>query len=219
MRQMTRRCGALAALLLLGVAAVAGADTVRADVDLTTHDIGSKETLLGDTVADAIRGAAHADIAFVPASSFADITLPKGAVNSADIVRALDSAYRTDTIVLVKLTGSQVVRALEQSVYLYPNTFNGFLSVSGLSATVNASADGDHRVSSVRVGGEPIDASHIYHVAMPEPLANGAYMYFRVWKKTDIQKDTERTLESALTAWLTEHRTLAKTEDRLALKK
>jgi 2',3'-cyclic-nucleotide 2'-phosphodiesterase (5'-nucleotidase family) len=222
MPAVSRRTLLGAALVGVGVlslsASQAWADVIRAEVDLNTHDIGSKETVIGDLVADAIKAQAKSDIAFIPASSFADVVIPKGSISTNDVLKTLDNAYKSDSIVVVKLTGEQIAKALEQSVYLHPSSFNGFLSVSGVTGSANDNADREKRVSSVRVNGDSLENSKVYRVAMPAPLADGAYMYFKIWKKSDIQKDTGKSVESAVTAYLTDHKTITKGDDRLVFK-
>lgn len=222
MRSLGRRRVALAGIaaamaLLPGVVPAGPAEAQRADVELTTKDIGSKETALGDFVADAIRAAAKSDAAFIAASSFAeDVTLPKGSVTAADIVRALE--YKGDTIVIVKLTGDQIRRALEHSLYLYPKFNSAFLHFSGMVVTINPDSEKERRVVSVKINGEPLQAGKTYRVAMPAPLANGALAYFKIWKKSDIEKDTNKTLESAIIDYLNDHKTIGKSEERLVSK-
>jgi hypothetical protein len=53
---------------------------------------------------------------------------------------------------------------------------------------------------------------------MPAPLANGALAYFKIWKKSDMDKDTGKTLEDALHDYLADHKTIAKGEERLVVK-
>ena len=201
-----------------GIAASACADeTVRSEVELSTKDIGNKETALGDLIADALRAEARSDAAFIAASSFTDIPpLPKGSVTGADILKALE--YGGDDVVVVKLTGDQVRRALEHGLYLYPKFNSAFLQVSGLVVTLNNDAAREERIVSVKIAGEPLQAGKVYKVAMPAPLANGALAYFKIWKKSDMDKDTGKTLEAALHDYLADHKTIAKGEERLVVK-
>lgn len=197
---------------------VARADTYRADTRLTAENIGAKQTALGDLVADAIRAAVHADIAFIAASSFSDppVSIGAGAFTDAEVLKTLE--YRNDTVVTVKLTGEQVRAALEHSLYLYPKTNSSFLQLSGLVIVVNPEADGEHRLVSARVNDEPLSAGKVYRVAMPSPLANGALAYFKYWKKSDIEKESGKTLENALLSYLSTHRVVGKGDDRLVVK-
>lgn len=218
----SRRCvQALFRLLLVLIpcafpVSAGSAQALRADVELSTKGADSRETVLCDFVADAIRADSKADISFIAASSFDEVTIAKGNVTSADVLRSL--GYKNDNILLVKLSGDQIVRALENGLYLYPKANSGFLQFSGLVVTINPAAEKEKRVVSVKVGGDSLDASKSYRVAMPAPLANGALLYYKIWKKSDIQKDTERTLETAVTTYLTDHKTITKGDDRLVPK-
>lgn len=221
MRPLGRRLVALVGLLgtmapMLCVTAAGFAETLKAEVELTTKDVGSKETTLGNIIADALRAAAKSDAAIIAASSFNEVSLPKGNVTNEDILKALE--YKGDTVVIVKLTGDQLRRALEHSLFLYPKYNSGFLHVSGLTVTVDPNADKEKRVVSIKVNGDPLENGKTYRVAMPSPLANGALAYFKIWKKSDIDKDTDKTLEAAVNSYLSDKKTLGKGDDRLVIK-
>jgi 5'-nucleotidase/UDP-sugar diphosphatase len=212
--------GLLGALALVSGASAAGSgDTNRTDVELSTRDVGARETALGDLVADAIRASAKADAAFIPAATFTEmpITIKVGAFTAADLLKTLE--YKNESIALVKLTGDQLRGAMEHSLVLYPKSNSSFLQISGLTVTVNPDGDNDRHVVSIRVGGDPIAAGKTYRVAMPLTLANGALTYFKYWKKSDLEKDTEKTLESVITSYLADHKTISKGDERLVAKK
>lgn len=190
----------------------------RSEVELTTREIDSRENVLGGLVADAIREVAHADAAFIAASSFAEIpALPRGNVSIESVLKALD--FRSDSVLVVKLTGQQIVRALEHGLYLYPKPNSGFLQFSGLTVTIQPEAEKEGRVVSVKVGGSPLDLERTYRVAMPAPLANGALAYFKIWKKSDIETDTKVTLEEAVTRHLRTRKTVTRGDERLIVLK
>ena len=221
MRPLGRRSVALAGLLgaiaMLCVAAAGFADAIKTDVELSTKEADSRESVLCDVVADAIRASAKSDAAFIAATSFNDsTTLPKGSVNSKDLSNAL--VHKDENIVIVKLKGEQITRALEQGLYLYPKSNSAFLQFSGLVVTINPQAEAGKRVVSVKIGGDALEAGKTYKVAMPAPLANGGLAYFKIWSKSDIDKDTEKTVDAALTAYLADHKTLSKGDERLVRK-
>ncbi len=211
-----------AAAMMLLVIPSGRADTIKTEVELTTKEIGSKECQLGQFIADALRETAKADIAFVAASSFTEnITLPKGKAETADLLRALD--FKTDAISVLKLTGAQVRKAMEHSLYLYPKTNSGFLQFSGMKVTINPDAEKDARVVSITVGDEALKNDKTYRVAVPSPLADGALAYSKIWKKSDIDKEAEKevkdkTLETAVTAFVKGRKSLSKGEERLVIK-
>ena len=211
--------GVSALLLLAGGALRADdalrADTYRSDVDLSSKDIATRQVPLGDLVADAVRASAQTDAALVPASAFSEatVTLARGGFTLNDILKAVE--YKNETVAIVKVTGAQLRAALENSLYQYPARSSALLQTSGLVVGFSADADAGKRVTSVKIKGALLQPDKTYRVAMPIPLANGGNAYFKYWKKSDIEKDTDVTLEAALTAYLGNHKTIAKGEDRL----
>jgi 2',3'-cyclic-nucleotide 2'-phosphodiesterase (5'-nucleotidase family) len=218
MRPYGRRTVALAglfgAMALIGAgSACARADTLRAEVELSTKEVGSKETVLGDLMADAIHAAVKCDAAFIAADYFNEVTIAKGPIAAADLLKAL--VMPGDNITIVNLTGDQIQRGMERSLFLYPKFNSGFLQTSGLSVTFKPDADADRRVISVKLNGDTLEPGRMYHIAMPAPLAKGGLAYFKIWKAGDIEKDTDTTLQMAVNSYLSDHKTFSKGEDRL----
>jgi len=229
--QMTPRRGVVLVALfwaivvggLCGVAPrVAAQESIKSEIDLSTKDIGAKENAIGNLVADSIRSEAKTDIALIAASYFTEDTkIAKGTVSLKDLLKTLE--YKDDSITVVKLTGSQILKALEHGLYLFPKGNSGFLHFSGMVVTIDASAEKEKRVLSVKIDGNTLEKSQTYKVAMPTPLANGALGYFSIWKKDDIDKGEtkrldEKTLEKAIKSHLKEHKTLSKGDERLVVK-
>ena len=222
MRPFGRRSVALVGLIgtmafSLCVAAAGSAETQKStDVELTTKEIGLKENVLGDFVADAMRASAKADIALIDASAFEEqVTVPKGKFTNADLIKAL--SYKSDTIFVLKLTGDQLRSALEHGLFLYPKFNSAFLQFAGMTVTVNPTGGADKHVVSIKVGGDALENSKTYSVAMRAPLANGGLAYSKVWKSSE-KKDTQKTLDAAITAYLTDHATISKGDERLVTK-
>ena len=220
-----RRClfalmGLTAAITLTAGAATRGRaepKIIFAD-DVTTAEIGSAETPLGDWVADAIRSASGAEMAFIAASSFASDARVSRNVTADGVIKSLE--YKDDSIVIVNLTGSQITRALEHGLYLYPKPNSGFLQFSGLTVTANPDGDKDKKVVSIRVDSGALESGKTYKVAMPAPLANGALAYFRIWSKDNIDQASvsrlaQTTLQVAIENYAKDHKTLTKGDDRL----
>lgn len=193
--------------------------SIKVARELTTRDVGAQESNLAEVIADAVREAAGTDIAFLAASAFNEVTIPKGTTTPDEVLKAL--AFKSDSIRIVRLKGSQVRQALERAVELYPQRRSAFLQVSGITFTVDASADPGKRVVSVKVGKNDLNSDSIYTVAMPAPLADGALTYYKVWSKADIDRDHDpnMTLEEAVTRYLANHATIGeKGEDRIVFK-
>lgn len=150
--------------------------------------VESSETNLGDLAADAYRTVTGADIAFVEASEIkADIAV--GGMSYNDVIRALPG---NKNISVAKVSGFDLMDALEMSARLYPNRNSGFLQVSGLtfdiqetvipSVTVDGlgnfvSVDADYRVTNVMVNGKELDLMGTYTVAGANDLINGKTGY------------------------------------------
>ncbi len=199
------------------VAAAGSADTQKStDVELTTKEIGLKENVLGDVVADAMRAGAKADVALIDASAFEEqVSVPKGKFTNSDLLKAL--SYKSDNIFVLKLTGEQLRLALEHGLFLYPKFNSAFLQFSGMIVTVNPGGGAEKHVVSVKVNGDTLESGRIYSVAMRAPLANGGLAYSKIWKNSE-KKDTQQTLEAAIDGYLSGHPTVAKGEDRLVNK-
>lgn len=143
--------------------------------------VRNHETNLGNFVADAARAVYGTDIGIVNGGGLR-ATLPAGELLYGDILRALPFANK---YMAIEITGQQLLDALEMSCFLYPQENGGFLSVSGISYTLDSSIPvgvqvdekgnfvkvrGRYRVQDVLVGGEPLDVSKKY------TIAGGAYV-------------------------------------------
>ncbi len=222
MRPIGRRTFALAGLagaMALGLSAAASGaiDALKStEVELTTREVGLKENLLGSVVADAVRDSAKADISLIDASAFEEqVTIPKGKFAAADLLKAL--SYKSDNIFTLKLTGEQIRAALEHGLFLYPKFNSAFLQFSGMTVTVNPDGGADKHVMSVKIGSDALENGKTYTVAMRAPLANGGLAYSKIWKSSE-KKDTSKTLEAAVTAYLKDHATISKGDERLVTK-
>lgn len=183
--------------LLLLPAAVAHSVAHAAD-SAAAGGVREMETEAGNMIADAVRDAGGADIALVPAAAFK----PGGAVQrpaSADQAAAL-LEVPTDEVVVLSLRGAQILAALERSVSFAPQPSAGFLQVSGVKFSYNASKAGGQRIGSATlVSGGPLEAAKTYKVATTRPLANGQQGYFQIWERDQITGGTGKSLKEALT--------------------
>ena len=141
------------------------------------------ETNLGDFCADAyLNQAGDADIAIINAGGIKR-EIKKGNITRNDIL-ALHPYGNYLTV--VRVTGQQVLDALEWSVHAMPEEFGGFLQVAGMTFEVDPTIPTpcvekdkifDHvdetmerRVRNVLVGGKPIDPNEYYRLASTDNL-------------------------------------------------
>lgn len=152
------------------------------DYALTTKDsagnraVRTAETNLGDLCADAYREVLGGDIGLCNGGGIRS-DLEAGDISVGGILNVYP--FGSDTCI-ISASGQQILDALELSACVYPKENGGFLQVSGLTYTIDASVpssvkrsdsldflsvDGPRRVKDVLVGGTPIDAAKMYKVA------------------------------------------------------
>ena len=117
----------------------------------------------------------------------ADIAV--GGMSYNDVMRALPG---NKNISVAKVSGFDLLDALEMSARLYPTRNSGFLQLSGLtfdiqetvipSVTVDGlgnfiSVDDDYRVTNVMINGKELDLMETYTVAGTNDLLNGKTGY------------------------------------------
>lgn len=201
-----------------GAAPLASKETVQVQTPLSGAGIAAKETNLGNLIADALRQTGRAEIALVPADEIvAKTQIPAGKADPEAIVDALRYGDDPgDTVVVLSLTGAQLLKVAERSVSRAPEPFDGFLQISGLQIRYSTGQPAGKRVSLVGVGGGEIEAGKTYRVATTRPLAGGSLGYFQIFDKKDIAEDTGVPLSKSLGDYLAAHKTLdIKTEDRI----
>lgn len=213
--------GALVMWCAVGAAAAPARSagvTVDVQLDLTTERVRVQESSLANVIVDAVRAAARADVALIPASWFVECAVPKGPAAASAFLGALD--LRTDVIVVARLTGDQLRRGVEHGLSLYPGKNPAFLQVSGMTVTIDGGAEPARRVLALRVGKAPVQDDRVYTVAMPSPLANGAQGYHRVWGKVTLDRALKATLEEATVDYLVAQKSVgAKSEERIVVRK
>lgn len=208
--------------LILATAAVAAPkvskDTVQVQTPLSASGVAAKETNLGNLIADAVRDTGRAQVGFVPADEIvSSASVPGGKVDTSAIMATLHYADDpSDTVVVLNLTGAQLLKVAERSVSRAPQPFEGFLQVSGLQIRYSPGQPEGKRVSLVGVGGGEIEASKTYRVATTRPLAGGSLGYFQIWSQKDIAEDTGISVAASLKAYLSAHKTVnSVVEDRI----
>lgn len=207
---------ASAIVIMIATSVTGQAADVIVKRTLSTRDVRTEESPLASVVADAIRAAGKAEIGLIAATSFTDATIPEGSAKPEDFVRSL--MFKSDTVVVMRLTGAQVKTALEHGLGMLPARSAAFLQVSGIRIRANPTAQRGSRVDSIQVGKAALDPSRTYTVAMPSPLAGGALVYSKAWSRTDMDRDTGTTLEDALKAFLATTKEIGNaTEERIVL--
>jgi 5'-nucleotidase len=126
----------------------------------------SAESTLGNLLADLMREATGADVAFMNAGGIRS-NLPKGELKYGDVfeVSPFDNFPAT-----VTLTGAQLVDMIRLTVA----GARGTLQPSGVRYTYDAAKTGSDRfVSATLANGDPIDPAKLYKVVLPDFLVSG----------------------------------------------
>ena len=194
-------------------------DTVQVQTALSGAGSSHAETNLGDLVADAVRQTGNAQVALIPSDEIdGSASIPAGKTDTSKIVGALHYAGDpSDTVVVLMLTGAQLLKVAERSVSRAPEPFDGFLQVSGLQIRYDAGQPEGKRVSLVGAGGSEVDAGKSYRVAMTRSLAGGSLGYYQIWTGKDISDDTGVSMSKSLSSYLAAHATINNVvEDRIS---
>ncbi len=142
-------------------------------VDLDGADVRTRETNLGDFVADVMRQTAGADAGIINGGTIRT-SIPRGKITMKDIYAVLPF---DNYLVAVCLTGAQLMAALEHGVARVEEPSGSFPQVSGLTFTYSRSAPAGSRVKDVMVGGCPLDPQKDYMVATNDFLVAGGDGY------------------------------------------
>ncbi|MGC2063944.1 MAG: 5'-nucleotidase C-terminal domain-containing protein [Thermodesulfovibrionales bacterium] len=145
----------------------------QALTDLDGENVRSRETNLGDLVADIMRQAAQADAAIIGGGSIRT-SIKKGDIRIKHIYAV--SPFN-NYIVAVRLTGRQVREALEHGLSAIDEGAGRFPQVSGLSFSFNRSATAGSRIRELMIAGLPAEPDREYTVATDDFLASGGDGY------------------------------------------
>lgn len=135
--------------------------------------VRTRETNLGNLVADIMRITLDADVAIQNGGGIR-ASVPAGPITLGDVYTVLPF---DNTLAGIELTGEQLWAALEHGVSNWPTEWGGFPQVSGLSFTFNPNNPVGQRVLSVTVGGQPLDPNKVYRVATNDFMAAGGDSY------------------------------------------
>ncbi len=135
--------------------------------------VRSRETNLGNVLADILRTRFGADVGLVNGGQIRD-SIPSGPVTFQQVIRALPFDSPTVTF---DLAGQHLLLALENSVSKLPRLDGRFLQVSGIAVTYDLSEPPGRRVREVTVNGKPLDPGRTYTIATDSFLADGGDGY------------------------------------------
>ena len=189
-------------------------------LDALSFSNRTKETNIGNYIADAYRNAAKSDVALVNGGSIrADLTYNVGTLTKRDVLSILPF---NNPIVKVEISGKTLREVLEHGVArsAEDNEPGRFPQISGMTFKFDATKTAGSRTSEIIVGGKPLDEKKIYSLATSDFLVSrggDGYTMFKgakvLIKADEAQKDSD-VLEQAIRN--APNKTIApKTENRI----
>ena len=198
-----------------------GAVFARTEVDLQGEkaDVRTGETNLGDLITDAMLWQANTlgepvDAAVTNGGGIR-ASISAGDITKKDINTVLPFG---NTLYIVKVTGAELLEALEASTYCTPEAIGGFPHVSGINYTINTGApydttslypdstygkpDSINRVMIQTVGGEAFDPNETYTIVTNDFLGAGGDTYY-AFKASPIGYDLGIPLDEVVMDYIT----------------
>lgn len=168
------------------------------ELDALSKSVRTKETNIGNFIADAYRKAADADAALVNGGSIrADLIYNPGPLTMRDVLSMLPF---NNPIVKVEVSGKLLADILEHGVArsAEDNEPGRFPQVSGMSFKFDTRKLPGQRVSDITVGGKPLDMNKTYTLATSDFLVSRGGDGYTMFKDAKIlisadkaQKDSD----------------------------
>lgn len=145
-------------------------------LDSRRSDVRTKETNLGDLIAEAMRVAVKADVGLTNGGGIrGDKTYDAGTqLTRKDILTELPFGNVTT---LLEVSGADLRAALENGVSQVEAKAGRFPQIAGMTMVYDPAAAPGSRVVEVTVGGKPLDDSATYTVATNDYMAGGGDGY------------------------------------------
>ena len=139
-------------------------------LDLREEVVRGGESNFGSYLADLMRAETHADVAIINGGALrGDRIVPAGPLTLKDLDTAL---VFDDRVVALRVTGNQLLQALENGVSRIEESDGRFPQVSGLSFAFDPGRPSDRRILWIRIGNRPLEPERIYTMAATAFLAN-----------------------------------------------
>ncbi|HYE92974.1 MAG TPA: 5'-nucleotidase C-terminal domain-containing protein, partial [Terriglobales bacterium] len=183
--------------------------TSSVELDSRRGSVRTRETALGNLVADALKASVGADVALLNGGGLRGNKIyPAGTVlTRKDILAEMPFGNVT---VLLEVTGAQLLAALENGLSEIEHEAGRFPQVSGMSVVYDRAAPRGRRVVSLAVGGAPVQPERSYRLATIDYLANGGDGYEAFTRaKTLIDASGGNLMTTAVAAHLQALKTVA----------
>lgn len=143
------------------------------DLDGERENVRTRETNLGNLIADAMLDATGADVAMNNGGGIR-MTIPQGKITKAQILEVLPFS---NYVVLKEVSGKDILTIMEMGIALYPEAAGGFPQVAGIRFEYDSSRAAGKRIVNAWIGGEKLVAAKKYTFATNDFLAAGGDGY------------------------------------------
>lgn len=167
------------------------------ELDSRRGTVRSRESTMGNLIADAIRDGVSAEIDFANGGGIrGDRTYAAGTeLTRKDILSELPFGNVT---LLIEFKGADLLAALENGVSRVEDTVGRFPQVSGLTFAYDIKQAAGKRVSDVKIGGQPLDTARSYRVATNDFIYGGGDGYTALTKGRSIIDASGATLMATM---------------------
>lgn len=154
-----------------------------APLDARFTTVRLKESNIGNFVCDLMRYHYSTECCIMAAGTIrGDQIYPPGILRLKDIMNCFPFE---DPVVVLRLPGQAIVDALENSVSLYPALEGRFPQVSNITFTFYPEKPPGSRITSIKIGSEPLDIDLEYTLATRGYMARGKDGYTSLLAKSE----------------------------------
>jgi 5'-nucleotidase len=141
------------------------------DLDCRSAHIRVEESCISNFIADVMRNAFSADVAILNSGTIRSDTVYKA--GNFTMGNLMDILPFEDNVVVIQVTGEQLLLALENGFSKVPATEGRFPALSGVKVTFDPHAEPMKRVRQVTVGNEPLVTDKLYSVCTKMYMSKG----------------------------------------------
>jgi 5'-nucleotidase len=155
-------------------------------LDALSKSVRTKETDIGNFIADSYRNAVDADIGFVNGGSIrADLSYIPGPLTKRDVLSMLPF---NNPIIKIEISGKTLMEVLEHSVARSREDGEPgrFPQISGMKFTFDLNRLPGQRISTATVGGKPIEEKKTYTLATSDFLVSRGGDGYTMFKDAKI---------------------------------
>eukprot|EP00118_Oscarella_pearsei_P011867 m.83044 g.83044 ORF g.83044 m.83044 type:complete len:568 (+) comp36325_c0_seq4:142-1845(+) len=148
-------------------------DVIDFELEGRFSEVRTKETNLGNLVADVMRQVTKADVALINSGTLrSDAIHGPGPIKLKDL---MDILPMPDSLVVIEVKGDVLLSALKNSVSHYPQHEGRFPQISGMTFSFKPSAPPCERIdpSTVTIQSDPLDLTKTYTVCVKSYIADG----------------------------------------------